>query len=414
MNDVTHTQKISLTVFLALSLTPFLSIYFPKALSFSPVLIGLAGFSAFAFSTKTRQALDKGYLIFCAILGILWLASCAWSVNPEGSLEKIVQTFPVLLFGAALFTLALRMDVDVLRPYLWVMPLCLGLTATLISIDLFYNMPIYRLTRGISSDTQTLSSAVMNRGIIVIILSLFGGVYFLWRAQTTRFLRASIAILLLIAFFYMLVLTQSQSAQLAILAGFFVFVFFPYRWRVLYLPVLVILLMLLSAAPLLGVYLWESFHGYAHKYQWLQESYAANRLEIWGFVSERIMQSIFVGHGLEATKLIGAFDHVPVYQKNSTILHPHNFALQIWIEFGALGVALAAVFFYRIFDYIKNSPPFAARVAFSTLVAVLAVSAVGYGMWQSWWLGLLLQLASLCLIVVRLEQETGKIKSDAL
>ena len=48
-----------------------------------------------------------------------------------------------------------------------------------------------------------------------------------------------------------------------------------------------------------------------------------------------------------------------------------------------------------------------ARVAVSTLSAVLVVASTGYGLWQGWWLGLLFTVCAYTLIVIRLAEQNN-------
>src|SRR5436190_23671517 len=72
------------------------------------------------------------------------------------------------------------------------------------------------------------------------------------------------------------------------------------------------------------------------------QAFANNRLEIWDFVSRYALRHPLHGFGIEATRAVEAFDSQQIYQKKATILHPHNFAIQMWIEFGLIGGLLAA------------------------------------------------------------------------
>jgi O-antigen ligase len=112
----------------------------------------------------------------------------------------------------------------------------------------------------------------------------------------------------------------------------------------------------------------------------------APRLEIWDFISRRALQSPFIGHGTEATKSI-TFDTAQLYQPGKTILHPHNFALQLWIEFGAFGAALGAAFLGDILSRIYKFDLPLRRFSLALLMASLSVASTGYGLWQGWWLG---------------------------
>jgi O-antigen ligase len=105
------------------------------------------------------------------------------------------------------------------------------------------------------------------------------------------------------------------------------------------------------------------------------------RMEIWRTAANLIEQRPFLGWGLDASR---AFPGV-------IPLHPHDAALQIWLELGAAGIGLAATFFAWMFVRIEiirlRDPPLAAA-AVGSLMAYLIIGALSFGIWQEWWLGL--------------------------
>jgi O-antigen ligase len=72
-------------------------------------------------------------------------------------------------------------------------------------------------------------------------------------------------------------------------------------------------------------------------------------------------------------------------------LHTHNAQLQLWLELGAIGAALAGVFFcwlaYGVVRLSQRSRAEAAMAA-AALVSYLVIGGLSFGVWQEWWLGL--------------------------
>jgi O-antigen ligase len=118
----------------------------------------------------------------------------------------------------------------------------------------------------------------------------------------------------------------------------------------------------------------QSFTGVA-KASW------AERIDIWRFTAGEIMQDPTRGWGLDASRAWP--EDIPV--------HPHDAALQIWLELGAFGVAIVGLFYARLFSRIascveEDRPLAAASVAATT--AYLTIGALSFGVWQEWWLAL--------------------------
>ena len=105
------------------------------------------------------------------------------------------------------------------------------------------------------------------------------------------------------------------------------------------------------------------------------------RLDIWRFVAARIGERPLVGWGLDASRI----------WPGTVPLHPHDGALQLWLELGAPGALLAALVFGWIFSWLAavrmRDPSLAAAGAAST-VAYVVIGALSFGVWQEWWLAL--------------------------
>lgn len=105
------------------------------------------------------------------------------------------------------------------------------------------------------------------------------------------------------------------------------------------------------------------------------------RLNIWAFAANKIVEHALRGWGVDASRTFG----------NAIPLHTHNAALQLWLELGALGAALAAAFFawvlYRIVAWTGENRRDGAMAA-ATLTAYVMIGGLSFGVWQEWWLAL--------------------------
>ncbi len=132
----------------------------------------------------------------------------------------------------------------------------------------------------------------------------------------------------------------------------------------------------------------------------LDPSYT-HRLFIWHSVTNQIFERFWTGFGFgssryrsclirgeDITLLEGAEKLVLSAPENC--LHPHNFMLQIWFDFGVIGVVLACLLwiFYWVNQYDKVN---VYTIAFWG--SALCIAATGISVWQTWWLILLVVLA---------------------
>jgi O-antigen ligase len=204
--------------------------------------------------------------------------------------------------------------------------------------------------------------------------------------------------------------TQSQSAQLAVLGGVAAFLFFPYRVKSAWTVLAVLITGVMLVLPFVAQAAFQHLAFALHDMSWFSKGYAADRLEIWDYVSRRALERPLYGFGIEATRAITDFDTQQLYSPTKGVLHPHNFTLQLWIEFGLPGVLLAGGFIGFILNGIGTLPRSVARVALATFIAALCVASTGYGLWQGWWLGSFAALAAFAVIAGKMG--TTKVEAE--
>ena len=211
--------------------------------------------------------------------------------------------------------------------------------------------------------------------------------------------------LLTMALLAILYQTASQSVQLAFIVFVLFWAAFPTRFQPAWIALAILIALAVIAAPWVSQLAFKELAENFHHAPWLQNGYAAERLEIWDYVGRYALQHPFHGFGIEATRAVEAFDTAEIYQKGVTILHPHNFALQLWIEFGLLGVlpaaALAGFLLYRL----AALPTTMSRLGVGVFTACLSIAATGYGLWQSWWIGEIILIMLFFMFALRFYRE---------
>jgi O-antigen ligase len=116
----------------------------------------------------------------------------------------------------------------------------------------------------------------------------------------------------------------------------------------------------------------------------------AQRMGYWRHASDWIGDHPLRGWGLDASRMFAP----------GIKLHPHDAALQIWLELGLIGAMSAAVFWAAILASLSSRERDVGRgAAVATAAAYLTFSAVSFGVWQEWWLALGGVAAAACLAV---------------
>ena len=131
-----------------------------------------------------------------------------------------------------------------------------------------------------------------------------------------------------------------------------------------------------------------------------------HRLQIWSFVGDRIAERPLFGWGLDASRAIpGGTDPIgPGVLVPKLPLHPHDAALQIWLELGVPGALLFAGFAAWLWLTLARSewPPLYRAAAGAGLAAACFAALGTYGVWQEWWIATLSLALFVILVLARL------------
>lgn len=145
----------------------------------------------------------------------------------------------------------------------------------------------------------------------------------------------------------------------------------------------------------------------------------SHRLYIWNFTARKSQEKPILGWGMDSARNIpGGKEKFPLYscyledEKDLTKyiqdeehmpLHPHNFIMQIWLELGGLGAALAAFAFgwmgFGAMRAIKTR--WSAAIVSASISSAFVVASLSFGIWQGWWIASLFLCAGIVWMVAR-------------
>jgi O-antigen ligase len=135
---------------------------------------------------------------------------------------------------------------------------------------------------------------------------------------------------------------------------------------------------------------------------------AWHRLMIWSFAGDRIAERPLTGWGLDGARAIPGADE-PVFEGRVWLpLHPHNAAIQLWLELGVPGAVLFGLIVAWLWLGLAAAPwprLFTATAGASLMIAFVAAMGT-YGVWQEWWIATL--WFSLFFILVMLRCISGR------
>jgi O-antigen ligase len=366
----------------AAALTPLLAWLGPLGFALLVSVIGLLGLPAIRIAPHR-------WLAITLLLGLVW-ASISTTWSPFG--QKVLEDNQALKLGLELplywsaWCAARRADPALARLALVVLTWGLGLYGTLLLIEAVTNGAVYQALRNAIHDpiAADLGRKNLAQGSFVLALlwpvAAAGG----YRAGAPAWLAAPMIAGTGVLAWRFLSDAPVLAIGLAVIVGMAV-----WNWpkggprtlaaaaalQILLMPVLVL------AVASLGLH-WDA------PLSW------AERLGIWGRTAEWITQHPLRGWGLDASRTFGAA--IP--------LHPHDSALQLWLELGPIGAALAAIAWLLSLRRLSNpTPNLIAAAAAASAAVYLLFGAVNFGVWQEWWLALAALVAAIAALGQRLD-----------
>jgi O-antigen ligase len=135
---------------------------------------------------------------------------------------------------------------------------------------------------------------------------------------------------------------------------------------------------------------------------------AGHRLLIWSFTGDRVAEHPLAGWGLDASRAIPGGEELIRTDESWMPLHPHNAALQVWLELGVPGAVLLALLAGVTWQGLAAAswPRLFTAAAGAGLTIAFGGSLTTYGVWQEWWLSVLWFSLFLVLVMARLQPES--------
>lgn len=348
-----------------------------KSLGTVMPVLAIAGALALRWPGGWRLSSPPGLTFLIASLGLLFAGlSLAWAPDRMQALESIGAATAILVAApcARLLLSTWQGRLPRLMPALG-----LAMLALAILVVLAMNGAPRELI-GLKAE-----SFRMNRPSVVLAVLLFPALALL-RLERRHVAMGALTLLAIIPLAY----TDSQAALLAALGGTVALVFSSLAPRLALLALGGLGALAILAMPWLVDLI--GLHMDAHVASALSSAHATERIEIWEAYRRIVPLFPVSGIGFEGSRQAAVVlaKALPGVDLRPWLLatHPHNAALQIWVEFGALGALLAAGFWLAAMRELARLGRDLLPWGIAVHGALFAVGMVSHGAWQPWWLAL--------------------------
>ncbi len=408
------------TVCLLFGLLPGVALLAPKGVVVLLALAVACSLLAWLWAWRRLPWPPRGVALSLGLFALWAAASLIWVETPGEAALRLLRALALLGLGLYLFALLRPLDRRARQEAATWLLVGFLLAFALAAVETALGFPLLTAVKGEAADFYHYKIR-FNRGMTafaILVWPLVG--VLLGRGHTKS------ALLLPAALLPFLLVMESSAAVLAWLAGALVFLLLwarPAVWR----PLTLVLLLAagLGAVPLaLGL----GAAGLADA-KWLANN-SRYRVHLWEFVAERVVEKPLSGWGFDAARNLPNFGAAP-YRSQATSqaevearpndrpvvpLHPHNAALELLLDLGAVGLGLAGLILWALLRPLGALAPPARAAAVASLGAALAVAMTAFGLWQGQWLALLCLVATfngLSVSTAKIAGAAGGLAGDA-
>ena len=391
---------------------PFLSFVASQQVPIALILLTILLSLAFLVQWRVGPSLavglepDRRMLVWLMIVAgcLAYIAaSCAWSIDLDGSLQRLKRLSLLLAIGFLSVYAAQRIAPAPRGLVLSVVFSVLGLAVLILAEQLFglFSNTVW------ASTSDDFKQRILNRPSTYFVMLAWPAAYAAKKAGQHLISRMMVVSIPLVLF-----ASSSASGALAALAGVSAFLVASLNKKAAICLFGTLVFFSVLAMPFAvrndtvmktGLSIVQQANAFS----------AAHRLGLWNFVASRSEERPFFGWGVAAARTLpGA--NTPLGQVESfspyldelesvfpTLrdspalpLHPHNAALHLHLELGLVGAVLFCfVITYAIVCLAKIKPEAAPyTVAWAASWFVIAFLSIGF--WQTWWWA----LSAICLI----------------
>lgn len=359
----------------------------------APLVLGLAVIPFAAAAVMAGRATDIAArlrsllstpLALALVAFLAWaLVSILWSHKPSASLRAWAELALPIAFALAVAASGRFTP----RPA-W-------LRALALAIILACLLAMVELASGLSQRAELgigkLMSFVFNRPAITALVLAVPAIHGLWTMPVARRFDRGLAIVLAMLVIALALRSESASARLGVAVCAISWALSACWPRLTLKAVGCAFLLTMLMAPVLGIAAHNGMPSVILNRFAVMTGQA--RIDIWQSFGEVVRARPIAGAGFGTS---ANMDQNPVAAavapEHRTLLgvgHPHDMPLQAWAETGAIGAGILAAAGLLLLVRLRRLPAREMAPRLALFAAAFAISVVGHGAWQGWWIAVL-------------------------
>ncbi len=259
------------------------------------------------------------------------------------------------------------------RQFMDVIPVLAAVSALALGLELIWEGPLLRLAKGPLARIYQ-----YDRGLSYAVLLAFPIMAMIWNSKRRWLIVFFIAVLFIPASY-----TASRAARLAFVLALLTTAVASV------LPVLT--RRALMAFPIFMIsWPFAAQKIFIQHHDWIDRMPSSwqERMEIWDYLSYRIFERPLLGWGMGSSyKLPIAEPHGALYRYALVAApHPHNAAIQLWVELGLPGLALGVIFGWMTLQRAGRLDSVLTPFALGAWAAAFCMTMISYNFWSdSFW-----------------------------
>lgn len=377
-----HARRLTLAAFVTLALMPLAMALANRSAPLVLTVAAVLALFAALLEADGRMRLVRAARaivrtpVFLAVLSLAAYAAVSMtrSIRPGASLFSYGE---VLLPAVAATVATSVLPFRVPRAVLTLAAVAMVAACLVVTGDLASELALRR-----ALGLRATGGFVFNRSILTVLMLAWPLCLLWWTAGRRPLVGAAVAFLLLV-----IAVGESGAATMGILCGAAAFAIALLDRRLALALVTAGLLACLAVGPFKGSLTMRLPDALIEAVQ--KRGHAIERIALWRSFEEVVWRRPFLGTGFGSSPGLPddtVAQEVPDELRGMLAIgHPHDAFLQIWVELGAVGAALAALVIATMMRALAHLRGLRLAASLGLVASAAGVMFVGHGAWQGWW-----------------------------